>query len=195
MRCVVYYTGSSNTIILKPGSDTKVQASNAIVFEPGFSTESGALLDATISPMPLNNTTVRLASLTTTPIDHSQKNPYADVVHDFSLENPASDKAPDADMVYDFTAGNPIPNKTPAPKLQAYPNPAEGGWVYLSIQNYEIEEQVNYEVYNASGRLVSTFEASTMEQLRIEPTHWPSGVYVVRVTGSQWTVVERFVKL
>ncbi len=83
--------------------------------------------------------------------------------------------------------------QSPAKQLdfQLFPNPANGGFINLSLKNYFTEFD-RFTIYDSNGQLIKTDKINA-EQTQIDINPFPSGVYFLTVKGSKSTSTKSFV--
>ncbi len=76
-----------------------------------------------------------------------------------------------------------------------YPNPAQEQ-ITLSYENRDGSKQLRYDIMSIDGRLVASggFEATGDGEQVINLSDLPSGAYLLKLTGKEISVEERFIR-
>ena len=75
------------------------------------------------------------------------------------------------------------------PNFMIYPNPAHN---ILNI-NYSLSDRQMLELYNVTGSIIKCQYASDGSTIKINVENYPRGIYLIRISGTQQIVTQKFI--
>ena len=75
------------------------------------------------------------------------------------------------------------------PEVRLYPNPLQGGRVYLELPDAKAAERVQIALFSTEGRLLAETTRTGSGELSLPAL--PAGVYLLRIKGDQWSGVKK----
>ncbi|MFN8353059.1 MAG: LamG-like jellyroll fold domain-containing protein [Spirosomataceae bacterium] len=79
------------------------------------------------------------------------------------------------------------------PSVMVYPNPTAGGKAHILVKGFEENEELNVQLYNTNGRLVSSTVTTSSGLNDIEATQLSQGMYLLVVKGRRQQVSSKLI--
>lgn len=78
-------------------------------------------------------------------------------------------------------------------QIVLYPNPA-GENIHINLKNKFLQDEVRFDFISLSGKVVASYTFIYTGTLCIPVQEWPTGLYLLRITGTDKTEVKKFMK-